>query len=247
MNDNNESFVPLLYGSLAVALGKTDDGTTHRWTFYVRGIDDKDLSSVISKVVFRLHPTCAQPTVEVTQFPFETTQSGWGEFPAAIDVVFKDEKQSSLTFQHALRLHHAGTNTPVTKPVVHEVYEEVVFRNPDVAFKENVEKLHSRECPTPHNPLGVHWKVFSDENELLQIKKAHEFVKKELEKSIKEFREVEISLNELVKQPQRGEEEEEEDEEEKEDNIKNNTSSTKTRTTRTSAETRGAKRIKMES
>ena len=52
------NYIPLVYGSVAFGLGKTEDGTTHRWTIYVRGIDGKDLSCVISSVVFKLHPTC---------------------------------------------------------------------------------------------------------------------------------------------------------------------------------------------
>lgn len=53
---------PIIYGSLSFFLGnKGDEGNTHRWHLYLRGIDDEDLSYLFSKVVFTLHSSFANP------------------------------------------------------------------------------------------------------------------------------------------------------------------------------------------
>jgi YEATS domain-containing protein 4 len=188
-------FAPIVYGSVAVGLGKTEDGTTHRWTIYVRGVNGKDLSCVLAKVVFKLHPTCNIPVVECTQHPFETTQPGWGEFPAVIEVTFKDEKHSMVSFTHHLRLHPTGVITPTIKPVVHETYEEIVFGNPSVEFVEKLRLLHSSQYVPPPHILSTHWKSFSDHEDLLSIQKAHAFVKQELETAVREYSRVELELS----------------------------------------------------
>ena len=76
---------PLVYGSLAFWLGrKADEFHTHKWTLFVRGPHGEDLGYFVEKVVFKLHPSFAQPVREVTKPPFEVSEKGWGEF----DVIF---------------------------------------------------------------------------------------------------------------------------------------------------------------
>lgn len=49
-------------GSIAFYLGKkAQEYQTHRWTLYVRGPQDEDLSTFVSKVAFTLHPSFAEP------------------------------------------------------------------------------------------------------------------------------------------------------------------------------------------
>jgi hypothetical protein len=184
--------VPFVYGSIAFSLGKTEDGTTHRWTIYVRGVNGKDLSSIISKVTFKLHPTCTSPLVECVQHPFETTQPGWGEFPATIDITFKDEKQSTVSLTHHLRLHHIGGTAQGNKPVVHEAYDEAIFTNPSPEFNLRLQQLQN--ALIPHHPHSVYWKTFSDETDLETIHKAHAFVKSQLEIALKEFAEIDSEV-----------------------------------------------------
>jgi len=160
------------------------------------------LSCVIAKVVFKLHPTCSSPVVESTNHPFETTQPGWGEFPATIEISFKDEKNTMLVFTHNLRLHHVGNSGPITKPVVSETYEEIVFQHPSAEFSEKLLALQNALCP-PHN-LSPHWRSFSDEADLDAIQKAHEFVKEELEKVVSEYRQVELELQVYATKPPPG-------------------------------------------
>jgi YEATS domain-containing protein 4 len=184
--------VPFVYGSAAFSLGKSDDGTTHRWTIYVRGVGGKDLSSVISKVVFKLHPTCTSPVVECLQHPFETTQPGWGEFPSTIDITFKDERQTTITLTHHLKLHHVGPNPNPSKPVVSETYEEAVFKQPGVSFLDTLQMLV--HAPTPQHPLSSYWETFSDDADIEAIAKAHAFIKSQLALATKEYAELEAEV-----------------------------------------------------
>jgi YEATS domain-containing protein 4 len=63
--------LPIVYGSVAFYLGKkAGEYQTHQWTLYLRGPNgDEDLSPVISKVVFQLHASFAQPTRELSEPP----------------------------------------------------------------------------------------------------------------------------------------------------------------------------------
>ncbi|RYY84195.1 hypothetical protein EON63_09735 [archaeon] len=53
---------------MAFYLGKkAEEFATHRWTLYVRGPRDEDLSSFVEKVIFTLHPSFPQPIRGKTQ------------------------------------------------------------------------------------------------------------------------------------------------------------------------------------
>lgn len=53
---------PILYGSVATYLGrKAEETKTHRWSIYLRGVGNEDLSYMISKVVISLHVSFANP------------------------------------------------------------------------------------------------------------------------------------------------------------------------------------------
>lgn len=53
---------PIAYGSIASYLGrKSEETKTHRWTIYLRGIENEDLSYMISKVEIHLHSSFANP------------------------------------------------------------------------------------------------------------------------------------------------------------------------------------------
>ena len=88
--------LPIAYGSVAFYLGKkADEYKTHQWTLYVRGPNSEDLSGVISKVVFQLHASFAQPIREILSPPFEVTERGWGEFEAQIRIIWKDPSEKA--------------------------------------------------------------------------------------------------------------------------------------------------------
>lgn len=59
---NTSVVVPLVIGSMAFSLGKkAEEGRTHRWLCYVRGHHNEDLSYLIRRVVFMLHPSFTNP------------------------------------------------------------------------------------------------------------------------------------------------------------------------------------------
>eukprot|EP00581_Thalassiosira_minuscula_P010177 CAMPEP_0183711198 /NCGR_PEP_ID=MMETSP0737-20130205/6761_1 /TAXON_ID=385413 /ORGANISM="Thalassiosira miniscula, Strain CCMP1093" /LENGTH=292 /DNA_ID=CAMNT_0025939649 /DNA_START=51 /DNA_END=925 /DNA_ORIENTATION=- len=172
--ENTTTCLPIAYGSVAFYLGKkSDEYHTHRWTLYVRSpnnttatTDDNnnnsdssssstntnkqqfDLSAAISKVVFQLHPSFARPTRELTEPPYEVTETGWGEFEASIRIIWKEcSEERSTILTHGIRLYpnrapatsadpSAYMNTTV--PVVSEKYDEVVFTNPKAEFHQSI-------------------------------------------------------------------------------------------------------------
>lgn len=95
--DKTTVCLPLVRGSVAFYLGKkADEFQTHRWTLYLRGPNNEDLSPVIAKVVFQLHPSFAEPMREQTMPPFELTETGWGEFEAQIRIHWKDPSENPV-------------------------------------------------------------------------------------------------------------------------------------------------------
>lgn len=52
---------PIIYGNSAVALKKPENEHTHRWTVFVRGFNNEDISTYVRKVVFKLHESFVQP------------------------------------------------------------------------------------------------------------------------------------------------------------------------------------------
>lgn len=53
---------PIVYGSIATYLGrKAEETKTHRWSIYVRGADNEDLSYMLSKVMITLHASFTNP------------------------------------------------------------------------------------------------------------------------------------------------------------------------------------------
>lgn len=53
--------VPIVFGNLAVALKKPENEHTHRWTVFVRGFNNEDISTFVRKVIFKLHDSFLQP------------------------------------------------------------------------------------------------------------------------------------------------------------------------------------------
>lgn len=64
---------------------------SHKWTVYVRSATNEDLSVIVKRAVFQLHPSFHNPTRVVEQPPFELSESGWGEFEIAITLYFHSD------------------------------------------------------------------------------------------------------------------------------------------------------------
>ncbi|KAH9256089.1 hypothetical protein BASA81_005865 [Batrachochytrium salamandrivorans] len=171
------NYLPIIYGSAAVGYkpdhSENAGNSTHRWTFYVRASETgRDLQLVVQRVVFRLHPTCTHPVVECLVPPYETSQLGWGE----------------------LRLH--ATGVPTSKPIISEQYDEVVFHPQQAAgfISNQLAEYHKSIGVIPlgdHATFAPYWKQFSEENDLMQIARAHAYVKQELELALLEYEQVE--------------------------------------------------------
>jgi hypothetical protein len=224
---------------------------SHKWTLFVRGdrsnIDGGnssssyssiDLSYCIRKVIFQLHPSCAQPLVVVEKYPFEVSQTGWGEFEAIIRIVFKDPNERPVDVVHLLRLYPTTANAPAMdssssssssssslgqepaiipvqllsteRPVVSEIYDEFVFRNPFPGFHnqlvEGAKQQKQAEQRLSH-PLAPFWTEFSDSDDHRLITQAHNFVKAELEAASRRLGELDTALQvEFQKQQQQQQE-----------------------------------------
>jgi YEATS domain-containing protein 4 len=145
-NNNNQSLsrttacLPIVYGSIAYFLGKkADELQTHEWTLFLRGPNHEDLSPVISKVIFQLHQSFAQPTRELTAPPYRVTERGWGEFEAQIHIHWTDTSEMTTIVNHTIKLYPPGTPpnvmpTDPETPVLAETYDEVVFTDPSESF-----------------------------------------------------------------------------------------------------------------
>uniref|UniRef100_A0A803NCI6 YEATS domain-containing protein n=1 Tax=Chenopodium quinoa TaxID=63459 RepID=A0A803NCI6_CHEQI len=82
----------LFYGTIAFWLGrKATESQSHKWTVYVRGATNEDLSVVVKRVVFQLHPSFNNPIRVVDSPPFELSECGWGEFEIAISLYFHSD------------------------------------------------------------------------------------------------------------------------------------------------------------
>ena len=171
---------PLVYGSLAFWLGrKADEFHTHKWTLFVRGPHGEDLGYFVEKVVFKLHPSFAQPVREVTKPPFEVSEKGWGEFECHIRIHFKDPTEKPVEVSHIVKLYDGTTPQAANQPVVSEVYDEVVFTDPREPFYQQL--MNAKKEPTEPHPLNGHFSKFEDAAEVETLVKAGEYVAGQLQ------------------------------------------------------------------
>ena len=79
---------------------------------YVRGDKDyPDVSNVLEKVRFLIHQSYhPNNVIEVSKSPFQLTRRGWGEFPARIQLFFKNPQQNKpVSIVHNLKLDKTYT------------------------------------------------------------------------------------------------------------------------------------------
>jgi len=124
---------PIVYGSISFPLKKPEKYHTHRWTLYVRGPNNEDLSNGISKVVFQLHPSFPQSVRELNYPPFEVTEKGWGEFEATIRIIWREPSEKATELTHGIKLYPPivlmnekdqvlFSSSKENQPVVYEFY-----------------------------------------------------------------------------------------------------------------------------
>jgi YEATS domain-containing protein 4 len=194
--DNTTVCLPVVHGSVAFYLGKkvADEFQTHQWTLYLRGPNNEDLSCCISKVIFQLHPSFAQPVRELTSPPFEVSEKGWGEFEAQIRIVWNDTNEQSVTLNHFIKLYPppksgqdavVPTLTEPDVPVVSESYDEIVFTDPTESFFRKLQSVSN--APTIHYSEEKHFPSYSDGESMQALLAAQEFLRHELQSAKQRF------------------------------------------------------------
>eukprot|EP00804_Cyclotella_cryptica_P014072 CCRYP_019141-RA/>CCRYP_019141-RA protein AED:0.29 eAED:0.29 QI:257/1/1/1/0.5/0.33/3/1494/289 len=194
--ENTTTCLPLAYGSIAFNLGpQADEYHTHKWTLYLRSPDKSfDLSVAISKVVFQLHPSFAQATREVTEPPFEVTESGWGEFEASLRIIWREvAEERSTVLTHVIKLYPTRPTVPTadplphnintTEPVVSEKYDEVVFTNPKMEFHKLLQSGNKRPLsyPLSNQPAVIeYFRMYDDGADVQNMLAAKKFLEGEL-------------------------------------------------------------------
>jgi len=153
---------------------------THRWTLFVRGPNDEDLSSFVSQVAFSLHPSFDEPVRVISKPPFECTEFGWGEFEAMIRIFFRDPTESPVDMHHVLRLYHKeGPVNNIKKPVVSAFYDEIVFTNPSTQFMRLL-MLYATPSVKISNFLNEHLTNMDDAPDLQRINEAQDHISREI-------------------------------------------------------------------
>mmetsp|Transcript_3785 Transcript_3785/g.6648 ORF Transcript_3785/g.6648 Transcript_3785/m.6648 type:complete len:232 (-) Transcript_3785:384-1079(-) len=180
---------PVVYGSIAFFLGKKAvDSHSHRWSIYLRGLEDEDLSYFVKRVEFTLHPSCQIPLVVCEEPPYVVTQTGWGEFDARITIVLKDENETRVNIIHQLRLYPPGvsatnTNALMRKPVVNEHYEEIIFHEPTQDLHALLLEEPTRKGVSPPE-LIPYFTQISETDSMKQVVAAQSFVNAEMQKTL---------------------------------------------------------------
>jgi YEATS domain-containing protein 4 len=176
-----------------------DNQATHKWTLFVRGPNDEDLSCFVSKIAFSLHQSFAEPVRIITNTPFEVTASGWGEFEAGIRIFFKDPTEQPIDLLHVIKLYHPeNTDKAVLKkPVMKECYDEIVFTNPNPHFKRML-LLYTKPEVIIKNHLSEYYTLFDENPDLQKITDISAHIKREIEQAKMRFLQAENEYNSLL-------------------------------------------------
>ena len=146
-------------------------------------------SVFISKVVFTLHPSFAISVREITSHPFEVHEAGWGEFDAGIEIHFHDPGEKPISITHFLKLYPNDIPAHMTnmqamkahkRPVMSEVYDEIVFVDPCDSFKQCLMSYKKPEKPVNHE-LSEHFTAFDDEEDIYRLIVIRDHIRREIE------------------------------------------------------------------
>ncbi|KAI8930314.1 yeats family-domain-containing protein, partial [Entophlyctis helioformis] len=148
--------IPFVYGSIATPITKrdtvADPSHTHRWTVYVRGLDNKDMSFCFKRVTIKLHESFPTPSRVLETPPYEVTETGWGEFEIMIKISFLDPAEKPVTVYHQLQLYPKDETAllPSKKPVIVEHYDEIIFSEPTEEMIEGL-RAYSEALVVPES------------------------------------------------------------------------------------------------
>lgn len=166
--------VPVVTGTCAFYLGKkASEYQSHKWTVYLRSPTGEDLSHVIKKVTFVLHESFTNPKRDVEFPPYELTEVGWGEFDIVVTVHFREDVQEGpLELYHRLKLYDDTGAANPKKPVVQEVYDEMVLWQPTEAFFSRYATHTARAAPP--SQLAQFYTSFAPDAEYQRIQRARQ-------------------------------------------------------------------------
>ena len=120
----------------------------------MRGPNFEDLSLIVEKVVFNLHPSFPIPVREINAPPFEVTETGWGEFEAGIRIFFRSPEEDPIDITHLIKLYPLPASSSSAanskKAVMYEHYDEVVFTHPTEEFARCLSQYTPPPVPPPH-------------------------------------------------------------------------------------------------
>uniref|UniRef100_A0A0E0A4Q1 YEATS domain-containing protein n=1 Tax=Oryza glumipatula TaxID=40148 RepID=A0A0E0A4Q1_9ORYZ len=175
---------PIVYGTISFWLGKkASEYNSHKWTVYVRSATNEDLSVIVKRVVFQLHPSFTNPTRVVEQPPFELSESGWGEFEIAITLYFhSDVCEKRLDLFHQLKLYPEEDTGPQStkKPVVVETLPPGITLPPPGPME--LVPHEKKRGDTKDHPLSQWFSNFSEADELLKLAAARQQVQAHIAK-----------------------------------------------------------------
>lgn len=163
---------PIHVGTVAFWLGKkASEYLTHKWTVYVRGINNNDITHVVKKVTIHLHSSFPNPTRVLETPPFELTETGWGEFDMKVSITFQDDAgESDVDMFHRLKLFEVDGGQSTKRPVVREAYEELVFVHPRSRFYHRVSAIEPPQAPP--SQLLQYFPQYREDEEVARLKRS---------------------------------------------------------------------------
>lgn len=145
--------LPIVVGNTSQWLGeKAPPTANHRWTVYVRGVNNASLNGVIEHVTFVLHPSFgARAQQTVSKPPFLIEEVGWGEFDVTLYIKFRHSELKTISsptvssptssnkgvyvkLVHALKFSHRNPLLLAAEAKVNQEVAVAMTQPPAVAF-----------------------------------------------------------------------------------------------------------------
>lgn len=122
---------------------KSPNGYTHKWTVFVRGVNDSKIENCIQKVVFQLHDSFDNPHRHILAPPYEVTETGYAGFEIPIEIYFKNkERPNHLVYVHDLCLLKNKPNDATS-------VQKIKFIHPTKEFERLLQKSGAQPLKVP--------------------------------------------------------------------------------------------------
>jgi hypothetical protein len=116
------------------------------------------------------------PRAELTAPPFAVSETGWGEFEILVAIHLRDPAQEPVSITKRLKLYPNADAMVVGKPVVDEVYDELVFNALPAEPAARAALLQGPTADAPPYPYGEYFGSFSAEEDLARLAAARQYV-----------------------------------------------------------------------